>query len=239
MPSRLIKWATFLSFAIATHGRASAIEPTRAGGQESFISHAIFVNSQLWLLTDTGLLSSITEGSDQQVDIPLSDPAFDMWIQDGDPAVITGDRRGGKFWTLRRWSHSAWTAIAKVATNGDQLVGVGSFEGVVTLLTSRRLIDIVGGDQRSLVVAWPKGQRLAGVSSIYVTRDSVLVGFNIGEWGGGLRRIDRKTGQNSAIERKAPGEPCGGLLNPDCDPVSGIATEPWKVGCASWSGLLH
>jgi hypothetical protein len=147
------------------------------------------VNTQLWLLTDAGLLSSITEGDDSQADIPLPEPALDLRIQGGDPAVLTGDREGGKYWTLRKLSHGAWTAIAKVPTNGDDFVGVGSSDGAVTLLTSRRMIGVAGSHQRSVALKWPN-KRTAGITSVLVTRDSLLVGFNVGEWGGGLRRID-------------------------------------------------
>jgi hypothetical protein len=212
-------------------------EPVRAG-QESFISRAIFFNSQLWLLTDAGLLSSITEGSDQQVDIPLPEPAFDLWIQDGEPAVLTAER-GGPSWALRKWSHGEWRAITTIPANGDQFVGVGSTGGTVTVLTSRRMIDVAGGDQRSVALKWPK-KPLAGITSVTVTRDSLLVGFNIGEWGGGLRRIDRTSGHISIVESKPKETICGGLLNTDCDPVNGIAVEPWKEGCAAIAiGLVH
>jgi hypothetical protein len=99
------------------------------------------------------------------------------------------------------------------------------------------MIDLAGGDQRSVALKWPN-KPLAGIASVTVTPDSLLVGFNIGEWGGGLRRIDRTSGQISIVESKAPG--CSGLLNTDCDPVNGIAVEPWKESCAAIAiGLVH
>jgi hypothetical protein len=239
MLARLNQWTALLTILVMVAGRASAIEPIRAG-QESFISRAIFVNSRLWLLTDGGGLSSIAEGSDRQVNIPLSEPAFDLWIQDGDPAVLTGDRQDGRNWTVRKWSQGAWIDIARVATEGEQFVGAGSAAGAITLLTSGRLIDIVGGVPRSVSVAWLGEQRFAGISSMVVTRDTVFVGFNIGEWGGGLRRINRRNGHVSTVEENPSGKLCAGLLNTECDPVTGIAAGPGKLGCVAVAiGLVH
>jgi hypothetical protein len=50
-------------------------------------------------------------------------------------------------------------------------------------------------------------------------------------WGGGLRRIDRRSGNITVIERNSTGELCGGPLNTSCDPVNGITAEPWKPDC--------
>lgn len=239
MPSSLRKWAALLTLLATIPVNGSTLEPVRTG-QESFISRAIFSGAKLWLLTDAGSLSTITEGENQRVEIPLPEPALDLWRQGGDPMVLTGGRSDDEFWTLRKLSHGVWTATAKVPSNGDQFVGVSSFEGVISLLTSRRLIDIVGSDQRAVAVAWPHDQRLAGISSLLVTHDSVLVGFNVGEWGGGLRRIDRNSGTTSIIESNTSGELCGGPLNTDCDPVNGIAMAPWNVDCTAVAiGLVH
>jgi hypothetical protein len=64
--------------------------------------------------------------------------------------------------------------------------------------------------------------------------------MNAGEWGGGLRRIDRRTGRVETIERNATGSLCGGPLNTGCDPVNGLAVVPWKPTCiAAAIGLVH
>jgi hypothetical protein len=66
------------------------------------------------------------------------------------------------------------------------------------------------------------------------------VGFNIGEWGGGLRRINRIDGQVTTIERNRSGELCGGPLNTSCDPVNGVAVSAWKPTCVVAAvGLVH
>jgi hypothetical protein len=75
---------------------------------------------------------------------------------------------------------------------------------------------------------------------VLVTTDHVFVGYNAGEWGGGLRRIDRRTGHVEVVARNVSGELCGGPLNTGCDPVNGIVTEPWKPECVVVAvGLVH
>jgi hypothetical protein len=78
------------------------------------------------------------------------------------------------------------------------------------------------------------------ITSTYATPDQFFVGFNVGEFGGGLRRIDRQSGKVAQIERNASGKLCGGPLNAACDPVTGVAAEPWKPDCiAAAIGLVH
>jgi hypothetical protein len=82
--------------------------------------------------------------------------------------------------------------------------------------------------------------KTGAVTSIHATADHVFVGINAGEWGGGLRRIDRRTGKVTVIEKNSMGGLCGGPLNTSCDPVNGIADEPWKPGCVAIAiGLVH
>lgn len=84
-----------------------ALEPVRAG-QEAFISRAIFAERRLWLLTDAGTISAIDERAQQLHHVPLPEPAFDLWKQDGRPMVVTGQRRDTRVWTVRRWNDGVW-----------------------------------------------------------------------------------------------------------------------------------
>jgi hypothetical protein len=227
----------FLSL-FAIKSDASQIEPVRVG-QESFISRAVYFDSKLWLLTDAGTVSNIAEGSNSQLAVPLPEPAAEMGIYDGELMVLTEARHDGKSWTLRKWSHASWAVVATIPRDQDDIVGIGSSGKTIVLLTTRRMIDLGSGDQKGIALKWPK-ERTAGITSVLVKADSVLVGFNAGEWGGGLRRIDRKTGEISTFGRKAENEPCAGALNSECDPVNGIALEPWNEGCEVVAiGLIH
>jgi len=227
----------FLGLIAVMPMRASAFEAKRAG-QESYLTRAIFADGRLWVLSDAGDLSYIAEGRDMRVEETLPEPVFDLCKRDGHPAVITGVREGGSAWTLRRRVNGTWSVAATIETEGNALRAVDCAAERVTLLTSRRLIDI-GTDHQSAVVLSDKLN--AGlISSTYGAADQFFVGINAGEWGGGLRRIDRRSGKVTMIERNATGELCGGPLNSSCDPVNGIAPEPWKPGCIAVAvGLIH
>ncbi len=82
--------------------------------------------------------------------------------------------------------------------------------------------------------------RSSPIATTHATAASIFVGFNAGEWGGGAQRIDRKTGEVVTIERIASAQLCAGPLNPKCDPVNGVATEPWKNERVVMTvGLIH
>ena len=216
---------------------AAQLEPER-NGQESFIHHAVFSDGRLWLLSDAGLLSSIADGEDNRTDVTLPEPALDLWSQDGRPAVITCKRNGCTDWTLRKWIDGQWTTMAKVSTEGDRLAAVSGDGGTVTLLTNRRVVAIVGDSRTTISLSSPLPP--LSIASTYIGPSGIFVGFSAGEWGGGLRRIDRQTGEVSTIERNVSGQLCGGPLNTDCDPVNGIAAEPWNPQCVAVAvGLVH
>lgn len=64
--------------------------------------------------------------------------------------------------------------------------------------------------------------------------------FNIGEFGGGILKIDLQTGVLQKVERRDSDELCAGPLNADCDPVTGIVPDPTQQGCILASiGLRH
>ena len=90
------------------------------------------------------------------------------------------------------------------------------------------------------LVAFSQPLRRSFITTTHVTPTSIFVGFNVGEFGGGLRRIDRKTGDVAAIDSNESGDLCGGPLNSECDPVTGIETIPWKPDCVAVAiGLNH
>lgn len=67
----------------------------------------------------------------------------------------------------------------------------------------------------------------------------LYIGLNQGEWGGGLRRIDMVTGAIAFVTEPSE-ELCGGLINPECDPVVGAFPDPDQPGCIiTATGLAH
>jgi hypothetical protein len=226
-----------LSVVLLTTAGASALEPERPG-QESFLSRAAFADGRLWLLSDSGDLSSIAEGSHERLPEALEDPVYDLCTRDDEVIAIVGKRDHAKEWRLLRRDGGAWSVAATVRTEGDGMQSMQCRSDRITLLTTRRLIDIADGEQRVTPLSGTLGPGMVG--AVYDAADRLYVGLNAGEWGGGLYSIDHGTGKIAAIERNASGELCGGPLNPDCDPVNGIAPEPWNPGCIAVAiGLVH
>ncbi|HLL55252.1 MAG TPA: hypothetical protein VK447_16970 [Myxococcaceae bacterium] len=204
----------------------------------SDIGRAVFTDGWLWLLTDTGALSRISDGGKERLAEALPDPARDMCPRQSSLLVITAPEKKPGLWTIRRRAEGAWTVLGTVKTRGDELVAMLCEPERVTLLTSRRLVELTGGTERSVPLKWKKPMSL--VTSVHATREAIFTGFNFGEWGGGLLRIDRATGKVTPLERNASGKLCGGPLNTKCDPVHAIADEPWKPDCVVAAvGLVH
>ena len=229
--------ALLIAIGLAIPVGVQALEPERVG-QEDSLSRSIFAVGRLWLLSDAGHLSTITEGEHGAVRIEVAEPVLDVCAQNGHPIVITGERDKPKNWTLRHWSGGTWTTQTTVPTEGDALVALDCVSNRVTVLTTRRLIDVRAEGASSIHLSKPLPGAL--VSSTFGTADMFFVGLNAGEWGGGLRRIDRRTGKTTSIERNATGDLCGGPLNAGCDPVNGLVTEPWRPQCIVVAiGLVH
>src|SRR5689334_11276646 len=82
-------------------GRCPPSHAVRRDG-EAFIMRAVFAQQRLWLLADSGVLSSIIEGGDERIIEQLPEPVLDICVQNGDPFVVTGHQGTGATWTRRR-----------------------------------------------------------------------------------------------------------------------------------------
>jgi hypothetical protein len=215
---------------------AIALEPRRAG-QDAFISRAVFANGQLWLLSDAGILFTINEHKAERSEVKLPEPALDLWLQDGQPSIATCEAICAH-WSIRHLVDGEWKTDFILEKDGDDFIGIGHMPGVTAILTSTRVVEISNGTRTETRLS--EMLRSAGVTTVYTASEDLLVGFNAGEWGGGLKRIGRKTGKVSVVERNVSGELCDGPLNTACDPVNGIATIPWKPDCLAVAiGLVH
>lgn len=216
---------------------AFAIEPERSG-QESSLIRAVFTGGQLWALSDAGELFRITEGKHTPVEERLSEPALDLCLLGGRPAVITCKRGSCASWTLRRWFSGKWSVETTLQAASDEFIALSCDQDTAAVLTSRRLIKLDSTAPQT--VALSERIQTGPVTSVHVTNNHAFVGINAGEWGGGLRRIDRRTGKVSVVERNLTGELCGGPLNSGCDPVNAIASQPGRPDCVVAAvGLVH
>jgi hypothetical protein len=219
-----------------------AREAAERGGSPSpddMISRAVFAGGRLYLLSENGSLSSLAEGDRARARLDPGEPVLDICVEGGALLVLTGQRNDGARWTLRRWQGGQWQGVRSVDRAGDLMVALSCTAEAMILLTNRRLIDMRGGDDRGVDLRGGPIRTLVN-AVVHATPDAVFVGINAGEWGGGLKRIDRRTGRIDTIERNATGGLCDGPLNTQCDPVQGIVTMPWRPECvAAAIGLIH
>ncbi len=207
-------------------------------GEDSFLSRAVFADSRLWVLTDQGQLSSLREQDEEPVLAELGERVLDVAVQHGDVVAATLGESPERTWTIRRRIDDCFEPFASIPASDDEFVALADSGSGLVVVTSHRILEIEGFRPRETWLSPDLHRSL--VTCVHVGADEIHIGLDCGEWGGGLLRIDRKTGQVSPVERNATGDLCGGPLNTECDPVTGIVPLPWDAGrLAVTIGLVH
>jgi hypothetical protein len=159
--------------------RASAVEPRRPR-QEAFLTHAVYADRRLWILSDSGDLSSI-KMHDESSGAPvaqktriaevLPERALSLCKHDGHPLVLTGSEVNSA-WTLRQRADLSWRDTATIEREGEGLLAMDCAADRITLLTTRRLISLDGGERNAVALS----ETLTGglVSATYGTPDQFL-----------------------------------------------------------------
>ena len=224
-----------LLIALLQHS-ASALEPARPD-QGSFIKRAVSAAGRLWLLSDAGALSSVQLDSYVKVRQDAGAPVLDVCV--GRHGVtIAVDTSAEKAWAIEHLAGGTWITDYAVAGTGDEFIALQCDANETTVLTNHRLITVDERGRRDVKLNKEFYDRV--VYSVFGTAHDVFVGINAGEWGGGLRRIDRQTGRVTTIQHTVTNEICDGPLNTDCDPVTAVAIDPWNGECiVAAIGLVH
>jgi hypothetical protein len=174
----------------------------------------------------------------------MPEPVLDLCVHDRHALAVTGDPRG-KHATFRELTASGGSKIvATLETDNQSIIGVDCTSTDVIVLSTQKLVTVSASGRQDVELKSPPEAGAVpiqfAVSTLLATPDYVYLGINAGEWGGGLRRIDRRTGAIEKIERNDSGQLCDGPLNTDCDPVNALAVIPWKPTCiAAALGLVH
>ena len=147
--------------------------------------------------------------------------------------------------TLSRYRNGQIEALAPVAFAVDERPLMIAIHNGAPILIGR-MVAFLKGENSS---AWRKlefqraisDQLQNGDATALISSDgkTAFVGINLGEWGGGLVRVDLATGMVSKLDERGP-DLCNGPLNSDCDPVTGIVSDPDDDRCVLASiGLSH
>jgi hypothetical protein len=213
-------------------------EETQASGPS--IVRAAFGAGRLWLIEDQGArLTSLAEGESVRRAERPGGSVVDICASGDAVLAVTGRVGAGGAWTLHRYADGRWARVRTIPRAADQLIALTCGAGGTALLTSRRLVPLDGADARDLALSEPLTVPLVS-SVVHLTPAAAFVGLNFGEWGGGMRRIDRASGRVETIKRNATGGLCDGPLNTGCDPVNAIVTLRSRPDCiAAAVGLTH
>jgi len=202
----------------------------------------IFADGRLWLLSHSGRLSTLGLGERSATDESTPVPVLDMCARQGKPLIVTCQGKRCESFAVWRRSDATWSIESTVKIDGDNIVAMACSEEATTLLTSLRAIQMQRGKTRSGGQGWRLSNRIPVpiVTAVHAQGDAVFIGLDAGEWGGGLLRIDLISGRTTTVGGKDPGELCGAVLDPACDPVNAIAPAPWNTGCVVAAvGLSH
>jgi hypothetical protein len=217
----------------------AASAPAVEGGPAPSFRQAVFAEGRLWLLTNDGELSSLAEGEDRPRSARLDSPVLSICSSSGRLRAVTGQSRGASTWTLRSHTGGGWQSDVQIDADDEELLGIACDGDRVTLLSTSRIREVHDRDVRSLRLS-ESLQGYPAITTMLAAGDAVYVGLNIGEWGGGLRRIERSTGRVAMIERADNADPCGTPLDSRCDPVNGLIASPRNPDCVMAAiGLVH
>lgn len=234
-----------MALAAATAGAAvfALSARTDSAGNEQremrAITRAVFANDQLWMLHDDGSLVSLRPDGATPEGVATGGRAIEICRSNNDVlAVVAADKDR---WTVKRRLTVGWASEVAVLAEGDTFVALACTPDTasVALVTNRRLIEVEGAQVRAAKLS-PELEPPFVAGTALIDQDAVWVGLNVGEWGGGLRRIARATGKTETVEHNRSGQLCGGPLNTACDPVNGLVASPKSSSCILAAiGLVH
>ena len=205
---------------------------------EPLLTHAVWADERAWLQTASGDLLSVAPGGTSAEREGLPEAVVGLCAEESRPVVLTCRQPGCRSWTLRRRVAGQWRPFATVPAAKDEFIGLSCAAGQESLVTTRRLVEVTAGREHAVTLS--EALPPSDTAVVLARPDAVFVGFNQGAQGGGLRRIEPRTGKVTQLEQPAPGRPCLGLLTPACDPVQAIVTTPWDPACVAVAvGVVH
>jgi len=232
--AKLRGWVGSMLLMLMHAPEVGAREPADAA-----ITRAVFVEGRLWVLADSTSLSALEPKTKTHVKVPGG--AIDICAARGRLRALKCADPTCQSWAVMHREKERWVADVTLPSKGEVPIALSCTATDTAILSDGYLSNITGGKvSRARLSTSPMQGKPAVLTSMHLTAQHVFAGFNAGEWGGGLVRIDRKTGQVSVVEKNTTGELCGGPLNSSCDAVNGIADSPWHADCVAVAvGVQH
>ena len=214
---------------------------------ESIVDGTMFQN-RLWLWSATGglvafdLEKQTREVIFEQGVISVRKNGDDLWIL-RTPAPLPKDRPPTEL-VLSNWRENRPVDFPRPkAANDSAVIGFSIYRGSPAIIFHDS-IQILSENKSSWSSLPLRGKFYGALYRSIISLpidDEVYAGSNFGEWGGGLQSINIATGEVHAIERRDRDEIiCGGPLNSQCHPITGIIPDPQNSHCVLASvGLIH
>lgn len=235
--------AVVVAFLIAVAAAISALSSNAPAsfnyGDVPSVSRAVYADNRLWIMNDPGKLLSLSSTEPAPERVRVEGKVIEICKSQGHLAAIAQTKRNR--WSIQRWSPSGWIVGPEIAAKNDTFVALGCIDDAATIaiITDQRLVEVQETTIKSVSLSEPLKPPF-GIGTALVSDAAVWVGLNVGEWGGGLRRIDRHDGRLTLIESNKSGDICGGPLNTACDPINGIVPSPDNQSCVVAAiGLVH
>lgn len=204
-----------------------------------------YYDGALYLLDNIGAVQVWAEGSDHGKSVKTPGPVRYFCFSGPQLWAVTMDKatKQASLWSRQmaaeqeadawEWSKIGAFPISEnswiIALDCSGIEPIVVFFDHLTMPLSGKSVPLKGGA--------PMGP---GYIVSQVQGGMLWLGFNSGEWGGGLRRIRLADGMMDAPSSTDPKTLCGGTLNPECDPVTGLAPDTSRPDCMLAAvGLVH
>lgn len=166
------------------------------------------------------------------------------WILSSDPAHA--DKRDpsdgpGQF-EVNELTHGRLRSLPAVNFEAGNVPLALAFQNGQPIVIGRRALFAFSNRSvtwRRIDLSRPLTDQPPAIPSTLIMGSQLFLGFNVGEFGGGLAAVDLRTGRVGQPQHVV-GDLCDGLLNPECDPITGLVRDPADPGCILASiGLSH
>ena len=224
---------------LETVSAASSDEATadeEDGASYNPILGGVHYRNALWTRHRDGTLARWAEAANAPVEQDIGGTVADFCVFEGDLLAVV-QRPQNTAMQLLLLGDSDWTEVSNWQANENYPFFALDCTGPEIAVLTAEAIIFPRSDRR--VAIDTETLSPAGQFSTLQHGGWLYAGSNAGEWGGGLRRFALSDGRAERIEND-DGSLCEGLLNTDCDPVTGLVPDPANSNCILASvGLVH